>query len=76
MTADYNVGVALPSTALERPQAAISWSAVLAGASVAVAASLLLTLAAATEAPARTADQEIAACGRSSLAKGRATPTL
>ena len=47
MTADYNVGVALPSTALERPQAAISWSAVLAGASVAVAASLLLTLAAA-----------------------------
>ncbi len=47
MTADYNVGVALPSAVTERPQAAITWSAVWAGAFVAVASSLLLSLAAA-----------------------------
>ncbi len=44
---DYNVGVALPSAVSERPLAAISWSAIWAGAFVAVATSLLLSLAAA-----------------------------
>ena len=44
---DYNVGVALPSVTSERPLAAISWSAIWAGAFVAVASSLLLSLAAA-----------------------------
>jgi hypothetical protein len=43
---DYNVGVALPSAVTERPLAAISWSAIWAGAFVAVASSLLLSLAA------------------------------
>ena len=44
---DFNVGIATPSVVVERPLPAISWSAVWAGAVVAVAASLLLTLAAA-----------------------------
>ncbi len=47
MTADYNVGVALPSAVTERPLPALSWSAIWAGAFVAVAASILLGLAAA-----------------------------
>jgi hypothetical protein len=47
MTADYNVGLAPPSLVADRPLPAIAWSAVWAGAFVAVAASLLMTLAAA-----------------------------
>ena len=47
MTADDNVGVVTPPLALDRPQPALSWSAIWAGAFVAVAASLLLSLAAA-----------------------------
>ena len=44
---DFNVGIAQPVAVAARPLPAISWSAVLAGAVVAVASSLLLSLAAA-----------------------------
>ena len=47
MTADYAVGVVTPPITLDRPQPALSWSAIWAGAFVAVAASVLLGLAAA-----------------------------
>ena len=47
MTADYNVGLAAPALTLDRPQPALSWSAIWAGAFVAVSASVLLGLAAA-----------------------------
>jgi hypothetical protein len=47
MTADYDVGLAAPSVVSDRPHPAIAWSAVWAGAFVAVAVSLLLSLAAA-----------------------------
>lgn len=44
---DLNLEIDLPPAMAERPPSAISWSAIWAGAVVAVAASLLLTLAAA-----------------------------
>ena len=47
MTANYDVGLAAPAVALERPHPALTWSAVWAGAFVAVSISLLLGLAAA-----------------------------
>ena len=47
MTADYSVGVLTPSLTLDRPQPALSWSAIWAGAFVAVATSLVLGVAAA-----------------------------
>lgn len=43
---DYNVGIGLPSAVTATPLPAISWSAVWAGAFVALATSLLLSLAA------------------------------
>lgn len=47
MTADYNVGVIAPPAIAERQHSAITWSAVWAGAFVAIATGLLLSLVAA-----------------------------
>ena len=44
---DFNVGLVTPPALAERPHPALTWSAVWAGAFVAVAASLLMSLAAA-----------------------------